>query len=117
MPEQGLPHRQLRVRGVREGDLEVRHTEKFHPFFSLAAGGGRIRHVVSFQHTLPNCGPNHNETCIDTIGAGPVLLGPGGGLMYDFTESMSARAQVNSVLAFPDFSVHIDGNLGVAFAF
>ena len=32
---------------------------KFHPFFSLAAGGGRIRHVVSYQRNLSaqNCGP------------------------------------------------------------
>ena len=89
---------------------------KFHPFFSLAAGGGRIRHVVSFKNqTAPNCGPNHNETCIDTIGAGPVLLGPGGGLMYDITERASVVLQVNSVLAFPDFTAHLDGNLGVAF--
>jgi hypothetical protein len=91
---------------------------KFHPFFSLAAGAGRIRHVVSFKRQmLMNCGMAHNETCIDTIGAGPVLLGPGGGLMYDITDTISAVVQVNSVLAFPDFSAHIDGNLGVAFGF
>jgi hypothetical protein len=91
---------------------------KFHPFFSLAAGGGRIRHVVSFKRNLdPVCGPDHNQTCIDTIGAGPVLLGPGGGLMYDFTDSLSAVVQVNSVLAFPDFSAHVDANLGVAYHF
>jgi hypothetical protein len=92
--------------------------EKFHPFFSLAAGGGRIRHVVNFQRNLAkNCGPNHNEACIDTIGAGPVLLGPGGGLMYDFTDSLAAVVQVNSVLAFPTFSFHVDANLGVAYNF
>jgi hypothetical protein len=93
--------------------------KKFHPFFSLAAGGGRIRHVVSYQRNLSamNCGPGHNETCIDTIGAGPVLLGPGGGLMYDFTESLSAVLQGNSVLAFPSFSAHVDVNIGVAYNF
>jgi hypothetical protein len=91
---------------------------KFHPFFSLAAGGGRIRHVVSFQNTLPKqCGPNHDQTCIDTIGAGPVLFGPGGGLMYDIHERASVVLQVNSVLAVPDFTAHIDGNLGIAVAF
>jgi hypothetical protein len=91
---------------------------KFHPFFSLAAGGGRIRHVVSFKNQmLMNCGPSHTEVCIDTIGAGPVLLGPGGGLMYDFTESLSGVVQVNSVLAFPDFSAHLDANFGVAYNF
>ena len=92
---------------------------KFHPFFSLAAGGGRIRHVITYQRnaTAQNCGPNHNETCVDTIGAGPVLLGPGGGAMYDITETASIVVQANSVLAFPDFTFHLDANLGVAFAF
>jgi hypothetical protein len=91
---------------------------KWHPFFSLAAGGGRIRHVVSFKRQmLTNCGPNRNETCIDTIGAGPVLLGPGGGIMYDLTERTSIVLQSNAVLGFPDFTAHIDGNVGVAFGF
>ena len=91
---------------------------KFHPFFSLAAGGGRIRHVVSYsRRVLPNCGPSRNATCVDTIGAGPVLLGPGGGAMYDITETASIVVQANSVLAFPDFTFHLDANLGVAFAF
>ena len=91
---------------------------KFHPFFSLAAGAGRIRHVVSFKRQmLNNCGMSHMETCIDTIGAGPVLLGPGGGLMYDINDRLAAVLQVNSVLAFPEFTAHIDANIGVAFGF
>ena len=91
---------------------------KFHPFFSLAAGGGRIRHVVSFQTALDKvCGPNHDQTCVDTIGAGPVLFGPGGGIMYDIHERASVVLQVNSVLAVPDFTAHIDGNLGIAVGF
>ena len=90
----------------------------FHPFFSLAAGGGRIRHVVSFRRqNLTNCGPMHNETCIDTIGAGPVLLGPGAGLMYDLGERTVLVAQLNSVLGFPTFTVNFDANVGVAFGF
>jgi len=91
---------------------------KFHPFFSLAAGGGRIRHKVSFENQkINNCGVSHTEGCIDTIGAGPVLLGPGGGLMYDFTDRFAGVVQVNSVLAFPDFTVHVDANIGLAFGF
>ena len=91
---------------------------KLHPFFSLAAGLGRIRHVVSFKNqNIINCGSAHNEGCVDTIGAGFVLLGPGGGAMYDITETAAVVLQLNSVLAFPDFTAHIDGNVGVAFAF
>jgi hypothetical protein len=90
----------------------------FHPFFSLAAGGGRIRHVVSFRRQLlPTCGPNHNETCIDTIGAGPVLLGPGAGFMYDITDRAALVVQANSTLGFPTFTVNLDANVGVAFGF
>jgi hypothetical protein len=91
---------------------------KFHPFFSLAAGGGRIRHVVSFENQkVTNCGATHTQGCIDTIGAGPVLLGPGGGLMYSINDNFAALVQLNSVLAFPDFTVHLDANLGLAYAF
>jgi len=91
---------------------------KFHPFFSLAAGLGTIRHVVSYsRRVLPNCGPMRNATCVDTIGAGWALLGPGGGAMYDITDRASIVLQANSVLAFPDFTFHVDGNVGVAFAF
>jgi len=91
---------------------------KFHPFFSLAAGGGRIRHVVSFKNQgIANCGSSHMQGCVDTIGAGPVLLGPGGGAMYDITDTAAIVVQANSVLAFPDFTAHVDFNVGVAFAF
>jgi hypothetical protein len=94
---------------------------KFHPFFSLAAGAGRIRHVVSFKRQMLVCSSSPSSPnptyCIDTIGAGPVLLGPGGGLMYDINDRLSAVLQVNSVLAFPDFSAHLDANVGVAFGF
>ena len=94
--------------------------DKFHPFFSLAAGGGRIRHVVDFGLADRPCGPagrTATTSCIDTIGAGPVLLGPGGGLMYDITDTASLVLQVNSVLGFPTFTFHLDRNLGVAVNF
>ena len=90
---------------------------KFRPFFSLSAGAGRIRHVVSFTKIAANCGQSRTETCIDTIGAGPILAGPGGGIMYELADNISLLAQANTVLAFPDFSVHLDGNVGVAFGF
>jgi hypothetical protein len=89
----------------------------FHPFFSLAAGLGTIRHVVTYSKLPPTCGPNHNEACVDTIAAGPVLLGPGAGVMYDLTESIGLVAQLNSVLGFPSFTANVDANVGLAYQF
>ncbi|MES1209627.1 MAG: hypothetical protein ABUS79_27130, partial [Pseudomonadota bacterium] len=93
--------------------------KKLHPFFSLAAGGGQIRHVVTFGSKLlpADCGPNMNQTCVDTIAAGPILVGPGGGVSYDLTDRFSVLAQANSVLGFPNFTFNIDIDLGVAMAF
>ena len=73
--------------------------------------------MINYGHQLTDCGPKHNETCVDTIGAGPVLLGPGAGIMYDFGDRTSLVLQVNSTLGFPTFSVNFDGNVGVAFGF
>ncbi|MFL5307260.1 MAG: tetratricopeptide repeat protein [Polyangia bacterium] len=93
--------------------------EKIHPFFSLSAGGGQIRHVVTFGSKLipADCGPNMNQTCIDTIAAGPILIGPGGGVTYDLTDRFAVVAQANSVLGFPNFTFNIDIDLGVAMGF
>jgi hypothetical protein len=91
--------------------------KKLHPFFSLSAGVGRIRHVVTLDKIPAQCGANHDQTCVDTIGAGPVLVGPGAGIMYDLTESLGLVAQLNSVLGFPDFTFNLDANVGVAYQF
>ncbi|HXJ21161.1 MAG TPA: tetratricopeptide repeat protein [Polyangia bacterium] len=93
--------------------------EKWHPFFSLAAGGGQIRHVVTYGSKLipPTCGPQGNQTCVDTIAAGPVLIGPGGGITYDLMDRFALVAQANSVLGFPNFTFNIDLNIGVAVGF
>src|SRR4051812_28532202 len=91
-------------------------TGSLRPFFSLAAGGGQIRHVVKFSK-FTNCGPNHNETCVDTIAAGPVVVGPGGGLAMNINEHFALLLQVNSQLAFPAFTFNVDGNVGVALMF
>jgi hypothetical protein len=89
---------------------------KLHPFFSLAAGGGQIRHVVTFNK-LTNCGKSMNETCVDTIAAGPIMLGPGGGIFYDLTDSFSLIAEADSVIAFPNFTFNVDINVGVSYGF
>jgi hypothetical protein len=89
---------------------------KIHPFFSLAAGGGEIRHVVTFKQ-IKNCGPSKMETCVDTIGGGPFIAGPGGGLMANFSDRLALVLQVNTQLAFTNFTFNVDGNVGMALSF
>jgi len=94
------------------------------PFFSLAAGGGQIRHEVTFK-SLKNCGVNMQgstlmpgtKTCVDTIAAGPVAVGPGGGIMFAFSDSFGLIASVNTQLAFPNFTFNADLDLGAAVQF
>ena len=91
--------------------------DDWHPFFSLAVGGGQIRHVVDFGSRATGCGSNHSQNCIDTIAAGPILFGPGGGITYDLTDRLAFVAQANSVLAFSNFTFNVDINVGVAMGF
>jgi hypothetical protein len=96
----------------------------FHPFFSLAAGGGYIRHEVTLHPTNPptfppnwNCGPKGTDACVDTIQGGPILIGPGGGIFYDLTDNLQFVAQANAVLGFWDFTFNLDINVGLAYGF
>jgi len=89
------------------------------PFFSLAAGGGYIRHVVTLKPTRAptGCGPMMNQSCVDTIQGGPILAGPGGGIFYDLTDNLTLVGQANAVLGFWDFTFNLDINVGVAYQF
>jgi len=53
----------------------------FRPFVSAGVGGGQIRHVVTFSN-LRDCGPMRNQTCVDSVVAGPLLAQVGGGFVY-----------------------------------
>lgn len=89
---------------------------RLHPFFSFALGGGQIRHVVTFKE-LAACGPSGGETCVDTISAGPIAVGPGGGVMADLNAAFAVVLQVNTQLTFPAFTFNVDGNVGAAVRF
>jgi hypothetical protein len=84
------------------------------PFLSAAVGGGRIRHVVTLSG-LHDCGAAHNETCVDTVGAGKYLGGLGGGLQYDLTDHVGIIAAINTQLAAPRFTFNVDFDAGLAF--
>jgi hypothetical protein len=86
------------------------------PFFSLAAGGGTIRHVVTFNF-LSDCGPDRRQTCVDTIAAGPVAAGPGGGLMGALGGPFEVVLQLNTQVTFPAYTFNVDANLGIAARF
>jgi hypothetical protein len=101
--------------GFAKATYRFGSTGTWHPFVSGAVGYGRIRHVVTFNRL--KCGQNNNETCVDTIGAGPVALGPGAGVTMDINEHFVLVGQLNSQLAFPDFTFNADLNLGVAMVF
>jgi hypothetical protein len=91
--------------------------DKLRPFVSVALGGGYIRHVAEFKTAPQNCGANATQpgTCVDTVPAGPILVGPGGGIIYNLSPSFGLVVGVNAPLGFPKFTFHIDVNAGVAF--
>ncbi len=89
------------------------------PYFSLALGGGEIRHVVTFSSLQGGvCGAGMGgQKCVDTVLAGPIFAGPGGGALINLTPMFALIAEVNSVLGFPKFTFHLDFNAGVAARF
>jgi hypothetical protein len=87
--------------------------QQIRPFAGLAAGGGQIRHVAPFK-LQTHCGSLGNETCVDTVAAGPVLVGPGGGILYNLSKNFGLVLSVNTLLAFTTFTFNIDVNAGVA---
>jgi hypothetical protein len=89
-------------------------TSALRPYVSGAVGVGKIRHVVTLS-SLKDCGPARNQVCVDTVGAGPLLAGVGGGVTYDLGEKVSLVAGVNTQLGAPTFTFNIDLNAGVAF--
>ena len=113
MYEQGLPHGELRVRGVRQGDVEVRFGE-VPPV--LLAGGGRwtnpARRELSEQPERPELRsrPQRDVRRHDRRGTGAARSGRRHHVR-PHRERSSGVLQVNSVLAFPDFSAHIDANV------
>ena len=66
---------------------------------------------------LRDCGPTHNQTCVDSVAAGPVLGAVGGGMMYRLSTQAALVLSTNLEVAAPDFTINLDVNGGVAFNF
>jgi hypothetical protein len=89
----------------------------FRPYVVGIIGGGQIRHLASFDSLAANCGTSQNQTCVDTVAAGPVFVGAGGGLLYSLSSSFALTLGTNLLLGFPTFTFHVDLNAGVAMMF
>jgi hypothetical protein len=87
----------------------------FRPYLSGALGVGTIRHVVSLPGRN-NCGtdPAHPVACVDTAAAGPVLLGPGGGFMYELGRHFALTLGASALVGVSAFTFHLDVGGGIA---
>jgi Tfp pilus assembly protein PilF len=90
-------------------------TASLKPYLSASVGGGRIRHVAEFPK-FTDCGTG-TTTCVESIPAGAVLLGPGAGIVYSLTRGFGLVAGLNTQLGFPRFTFNVDLNVGVAATF
>jgi hypothetical protein len=91
-------------------------TGNLRPFVSGGLGAGQIRHVVTFSN-LTDCGPAGNQTCVDSVAAGPVLVQAGGGIVYKLNPSLGLVFSSNAQVAAPNFTLNLDVNAGVGFSF
>jgi hypothetical protein len=85
------------------------------PFVNGTIGYGQIRHVV----TLPgrnDCGadPAQPVACVDTAAAGPILLGGGGGVMFEVVRHFALTLGANALIGVSNFTAHLDFTGGVA---
>ena len=87
----------------------------FRPYVSAALGVGTIRHVISLPDRN-NCGtdPAHPIACVDTAAAGPVLLGPGGGFMYELGRHFALTLGASALVGVSAFTFHLDVGGGIA---
>lgn len=87
----------------------------FRPYVSGALGVGQIRHIVSMPDRT-NCGtdPAHPVACVDTAVAGPVLLGPGAGFMYELGRHFALTLGASTLIGVSNFTFHMDVGGGIA---
>jgi len=86
------------------------------PYVSGAVGGGQIRHVASFP-AVKMCGANGMQECTDTVLAGPVFFGGGGGIMINASDNFALNLGVALQFGVPNFTFNVDVNGGVAVMF
>jgi len=96
------------------GWLPLAPEARLQPYVAASLGYGEIRHLARLTTITPTCGPNRDQTCVDTVTSGPYFVGAGGGLRWRFNDRIEAVVAVEAQLGAPDRTFNIDGNLGFA---
>lgn len=103
---------------------------RLQPYVALSLGYGDIAHVVTLPR-VTDCGPAHDQTCVDTVTAGPLFIGWGAGLRARLTAQLDAVLGLENQLGLQgdvlvdlfqgrgleEHTFNFDLNLGLAAAF
>jgi hypothetical protein len=89
--------------------------ERLHPYVSIVGGGGEMRHTVKLLRKF--CGTSGQAQCYDTVLAGPVFVGGGGGLMFNASKNFVLMAGVTALAGIPKFTLNFDFNAGIGVEF
>jgi len=89
----------------------------FHFFFGGSLGAGTIRHVAKFPQDTSCTQGGSAANCVDTLAAGPVLVGPNLGILYDFNKTFSLIVAAYTQLGVPKFTFNVDADLGLGLKF
>lgn len=103
---------------------------RLQPYVALSTGYGDIAHVVSLPR-VTDCGPGHDQACVDTVTAGPLFLGWGAGLRARLTPQLDAVLALENQIGLQgdvlvdlfqgrgleEHTFNFDLNLGLAAAF
>ena len=94
---------------------------RLQPYVSLGSGRGTIAHRGSTAALPKNCGPAHDQECVDTVSLGPWFAVAGTGVRWRLTDHLDAVLAVDAQLAFDSPGDHrgfnLDVNLGMAATF
>jgi hypothetical protein len=92
-------------------------TAPFHFTVGAQAGYGNIRHGLEFpaDGSCKSAPGGTAQTCIDTLGSGPVFFGPNAGIWYEIGDTLDFILAVNTALGVPKFTYNFDVSLGLGF--
>jgi hypothetical protein len=93
---------------------------RLQPYLALGSGRGTIAQRGSVP-SLQNCGPLHNQECVDTVGLGPWFAVAGVGMRARLANHLDAVAAIDAQLGFDgaldDRGYNLDVSFGMAAVF